>query len=132
MPSDVRFRVVFHIGENSIKQCGELAGPVPDEELEFSDAIAEQLALDSLVSQLWFSWARRSINTATAPSMGGHPRRVGYVHFLVTRRRCQRRIVPGVAHDHTLPAGTPITQLSGAGRLLEPHTVPGAGFGRLG
>ena len=30
-----------HIGENGIERCGELAGPVPDEEREFGDAIAE-------------------------------------------------------------------------------------------
>jgi hypothetical protein len=29
-----------HIGENGIERCGELVGSVPDEELEFSDAIA--------------------------------------------------------------------------------------------
>ena len=38
----------------------------------------------------------RSISKATASSTGGRPRRWGYVHFLAIRRRCQRRIVPGV------------------------------------
>src|SRR3712207_4244446 len=46
--------------------------------------------------QLWFSRAMRSISTATASSTGGRPRWWGYVHFLATRRRCQRRIVTGV------------------------------------
>ena len=30
-----------HIGENGIERCSELADPIPDEELESSDAIAE-------------------------------------------------------------------------------------------
>ena len=38
----------------------------------------------------------RSINEATMSSTGGRPRRLRYVHFVVTKRRCQRRIVPGV------------------------------------
>jgi hypothetical protein len=40
----------------------------------------------------------RSINAATASSTGGRPRQFGYVHFLATKRRCQRRIVPGVTN----------------------------------
>jgi hypothetical protein len=56
----------------------------------------EQLALDSLYPQLGFSRAMRSINETTASSTGGRPTRFGYVHFLAIRRRCQRRIVPGV------------------------------------
>jgi hypothetical protein len=31
-------------------------------------------------------------------STGGRPTRCGYVHFLATRRRCQRKIVPGVTN----------------------------------
>ncbi len=38
----------------------------------------------------------RSINDATVSPTGGCPRRLRYVHFLATKRRCQRRIVPGV------------------------------------
>jgi hypothetical protein len=55
--------------------------------------------------QLGFSLAMRSINTATASSTGGRPRRFGYVYFLVTRRRCQRRIVPGVTNRCTRSIG---------------------------
>jgi hypothetical protein len=34
-------RLDTHIGQSGIEGCGELAGPVADEELKFSDAIAE-------------------------------------------------------------------------------------------
>ncbi len=58
----------------------------------------------SLSSSPWILWypqrglsrAMRSINEATVSSMGGRPTRCGYVHFWAIRRRCQRRIVPGV------------------------------------
>jgi hypothetical protein len=46
--------------------------------------------------QLGFSLTMRLISSVTAAETGGRPRRCGYVHFLATRRRCQRGIVPGV------------------------------------
>jgi hypothetical protein len=49
-----------------------------------------------LYPQLGFSLAMRLISSVTAVETGGRPTRCGYVHFLATRRRCQRRIVPGV------------------------------------
>src|SRR5436305_8653176 len=66
----------------------------------------------------------RSISTATACSTGGRPRRWGYVHFLATRRRCQRRIVPGVTGD----APAALVAASGRARrtLLDPPSPDGA------
>jgi hypothetical protein len=49
-----------------------------------------------LYPQLGFSLAMLLISSVTASETGGRPTRCGYVHFLATRRRCQRRIVPGV------------------------------------
>jgi hypothetical protein len=46
--------------------------------------------------QRWLSRAMRSINAAIASLRGGRPMWWGYVHFVATRRGCQRRIVPGV------------------------------------
>ena len=46
--------------------------------------------------QPWFSVASRPISAAFSALTGGRPIRCGQVCFRVTRRRCQRRTVPGV------------------------------------
>jgi len=43
-----------------------------------------------------FSGASRSMSAAIPALTGGRPVRLGQVHWRVTRRRCQRRTVPGV------------------------------------
>lgn len=42
-----------------------------------------------------------------------------------SRRKTRQSRRNDTAHDHALPAGPPITQVSGASRLLEPHRVQG-------
>jgi hypothetical protein len=42
------------------------------------------------------SLASLTIRSANSPASGGRPGALGWVHFLVTRRRCQRSRVPGV------------------------------------
>ena len=44
----------------------------------------EQLALDPLVPQPWFSIASLSISAVISALTGGLPIRFGYVHFRVT------------------------------------------------
>ncbi len=56
----------------------------------------EQLSLDPLVSPARFSMASRSISAAISALTGGRPTRCGQVQWRATRRRCQRRTVPGV------------------------------------
>ena len=41
-------------------------------------------------------WSVTARSTGKKSPAGGRPRRLGYGHVLVIRRRCQRRIVPGV------------------------------------
>ena len=47
--------------------------------------------------QLRFSVASRPMSAAVSGLTGGRPVRCGQVHFRATRRRCQRRMVPGVS-----------------------------------
>jgi hypothetical protein len=56
----------------------------------------EQLALNSLVSPALILPGQTLDQRGQRLIEGGRPMRWGYVHFLPTRRRCQRRIVPGV------------------------------------
>jgi hypothetical protein len=65
----------------------------------------EQFTLDPLVPRERFSLARRSISVAVSALTGGRPVRGGYVHFLVIRRRCQRRMVPGVTRRYWRTVG---------------------------
>jgi hypothetical protein len=46
--------------------------------------------------QLGLSRASLTISSASSPVSGGRPGALGWVHFLVTMRRCQRSSVPGV------------------------------------
>ena len=57
---------------------------------------AAQLALDATAPQARFSLASRTIKSASPSSSSGRPGDRGWVHFLVTIRRCQRSNVPGV------------------------------------
>ena len=72
-----------------------------------------------------FSVASRSISAAISALTGGRPVRFRYVHLRVTRRRCQRRTVPGVTSRYlaALPAG------AGSARRGPPGRPSRAGAG---
>ena len=54
--------------------------------------------------QVGFCLASRSMRVASSVLMGGRPVRCGWVHFLATRRRCQRKIVAGTSWRQFLRA----------------------------
>jgi len=66
---------------------GPRANPVPE---------AAQLTLDRTTPQPGLSLASLTISPASSPASGGRPGCLGWVHFLVTMRRCQRSNDPGL------------------------------------
>ena len=75
------------------------ADPADPADRRGADAVAEfeQLALDPAVPPArGLSRAIRTTSAARTSSIGGRPGGLEYVHFLWTRRRCERGIVSGV------------------------------------
>jgi hypothetical protein len=72
--------------------AGSWADPVANSQLSAHDRIS-----GTHKPQRGFSRASRTISATTCSASGGRPpRQQGCVHLRVTRRRCHRRIVPGV------------------------------------